>query len=111
MAIVTELFKTRNDGVKLYRTYSDDGKQLLQIETGIIYDEAIDVEGAPYTYTEYEEPENPDPINPDDIDPEDSDPEIPEGEDHVVMTRAELTAKVSELEEQLAAAKILLGVE
>lgn len=52
MAIVTELFKTRNDGVKLFRTYSDEGKQLLQNETGIVYDEAIDVEGAPYTYSE-----------------------------------------------------------
>ena len=52
MEIVTELFKTRNDGVKLYRTYSDEGRQLLQVETGIVYDEAIDVEGAPYTYEE-----------------------------------------------------------
>lgn len=52
MAIVTELYKTRNDGVKLFRTYSDEGKQLLQNETGIVYDEAIDVEGAPYTYSE-----------------------------------------------------------
>lgn len=52
MAIVTELFKTRNDGVKLFRTYSDEGKQILQNETGIVYDEAIDVEGTPYTYSE-----------------------------------------------------------
>lgn len=105
MAIVTELFKTRNDGVKLYRTYSDLGMQILQVETGIVYDEAIDVEGAPYTYVEYEEPTD---------DPEDTNPEIPEGEDvndSTVMTRAELTNKVAELEEQLAAAKILLGVE
>ena len=55
MAIVKELFKTRNDGVKLYRTYSDIGRQILQVETGIVYDEAIDVEGAPYTYTESDE--------------------------------------------------------
>lgn len=52
MAIVTELFKTRNDGVKLFRVYSDEGKQLLQNETGIVYDGVIDVEGAPYTYSE-----------------------------------------------------------
>ncbi len=56
MAIVTELFKTRNDGVKLFRIYSDEGKMVLQNETGIVYDEAIDVEGAPYTYSETGEP-------------------------------------------------------
>jgi hypothetical protein len=50
--IVKELFKTRKDGVKLYRTYSDCGLQLLQEETGIIYDEAVDVETANYTYSE-----------------------------------------------------------
>lgn len=45
-------------------------------------------------------------------DSEDTDPEVPEGtEEADVLTRAELTAKVAELEEQLAATKILLGVE
>lgn len=45
-------------------------------------------------------------------DPEDADPEVPEGTDEGdVLTRAQLTAKVAELEEQLAATKILLGVE
>ena len=53
--IVKEEFKTRADGVKLFRTYSDEGKRLIQNETGIEYDEAIDVEGAPYTYTESDE--------------------------------------------------------
>ena len=51
--IVKELYKTRADGVKLFRTYSDAGKDLIQNETGIIYSEAIDVENAPYTYDEY----------------------------------------------------------
>lgn len=55
MAIVTELYKTRSDGVKLFRTYSDEGKQIIQNETGILYSEAIDVENAPYTYTESDE--------------------------------------------------------
>ena len=50
--IVKEEYKTRADGVKLFRTYSDDGKFIIQNETGITYDEAIDVEDAPYTYTE-----------------------------------------------------------
>lgn len=96
MAIVTELFRTRNDGVNLYRTYSDEDKQILQVETGIVYDEAIDVEGAPYTYVEYEEPVDTD-------DPEDTNPEVEEGTDESsVMTRAELTEKVTELEEQNA---------
>lgn len=50
--IIKELYMTRQDGVKLFRTYSDNGKQIIQNETGITYDEAIDVENAPYTYTE-----------------------------------------------------------
>lgn len=99
MAIVTELFKTRKDGVNLFRTYSDLGMQILQVETGNVYDEAIDVEGAPYAYTEYEEPEEP--VDPETADPEDLAPEIPEDSaESEILTRAELTAKVSELEEQ-----------
>lgn len=54
--IVKEEYKTREDGVKLFRTYSDDGKYIIQNETGIMYAEAIDVENAPYTYTESTEP-------------------------------------------------------
>ena len=53
--IVKEEFKTRADGVKLVRTYSDEGKKIIQNETGIEYTEAIDVENAPYTYTESDE--------------------------------------------------------
>lgn len=52
--IVREFYRTRKDGVNLYRTYSDVGRQLIQNETGIVYDEAIDVENALYTYTEGE---------------------------------------------------------
>ncbi len=50
--IKKELFKTRADGVKLYRTYSDENYRIKQVETGNIYDEAIDVEDANYTYEE-----------------------------------------------------------
>lgn len=50
--IVREFYKTRADGVKLYRTYSDSGLTIRQNETGAEYDEAVDVENAPYTYTE-----------------------------------------------------------
>ena len=54
--IVKEFFATRKDGVNLYRTYSDEGFYILQNETGIEYSEAVDVEGAPYTYTETNKP-------------------------------------------------------
>ncbi len=53
--IVREEYKTRADGVKLFRTYSDEGRRIIQNETGIVYGEAIDVENAPYTYTESDE--------------------------------------------------------
>lgn len=53
--IVKEFYKTRKDGVNLYRTYSDEQYKILQVETGAIYDEAIDVETANYTYVETEE--------------------------------------------------------
>lgn len=47
-----------------------------------------------------------------DVDEEDSNPVVPDDTDNsTVLTRAELTAKVTALEEELAAAKILLGVE
>lgn len=47
-----EFFETRPDGVNLYRTYSDEGFYIIQNETGAEYAEAIDVEGARYTYSE-----------------------------------------------------------
>lgn len=50
--IVKEYFKTREDGVNLYKTYSDLGNYIKQVETGNIYDIAIDIENAPYTYEE-----------------------------------------------------------
>ena len=53
--VIKEYYTTRGDGVKLYRTYSDQGFLILQVETGIQYDEAIDVENAPYTYEETDE--------------------------------------------------------
>ena len=53
--IVKEFYLKREDGVNLYRTYSDENYKIRQIETGAIYDEAIDVENAEYTYEETEE--------------------------------------------------------
>lgn len=61
--IQQEYYRTRSDGVVLTRTYSDEGMKILQRETGILYDEAIDVEPVRYTYKEtiipIEEPEEP----------------------------------------------------
>lgn len=49
--IVTEPYATRSDGVKLFRTFSDEGFSLIRND-GVPYDEAVDVEGCGYTYTE-----------------------------------------------------------
>ena len=54
--IVREFYRTRKDGVSLYRTYSDTGYLIQQTQTGAEYAEAIDVADAPYTYTETETP-------------------------------------------------------
>ena len=53
--VIKEFYKTRNDGVNLYRNYSNENFRILQEQTGEIYDEAIDVEDAPYTYIETNE--------------------------------------------------------
>lgn len=50
--IRTEFHSTRPDGVKLFRTYSDEGYQILQADTGAAYSEAIDVENSGHTYEE-----------------------------------------------------------
>ena len=50
--IIREFYNTRKDGVNLYRTYSDANVLLHKIETEEFYSEAIDIEGAPYTYEE-----------------------------------------------------------
>jgi hypothetical protein len=50
--IKTELLKNGT----LIRHYSDSGMKLLQVETGIMYDDAIDVVPCKYTYEETNEP-------------------------------------------------------
>ena len=50
-----EFYIKREDGVKLYRNYSDEGYKIHKIGTDEIYDEAIDVEGADYEYEETDE--------------------------------------------------------
>ena len=53
MAIITKFYKTRSDGVRLYRTYSDEGRSVIR-EDGVVFDEAIDIENSGHTYTEAE---------------------------------------------------------
>ena len=50
--IIKEFYITRNDGVNLYRTYSDANVKIHKLGTDEVYDEAIDVENAPYEYEE-----------------------------------------------------------
>ena len=45
-------YKTRSDGVNLYKTASDQGVYIRKVGTNNIYPSAIDVEGAPYEYEE-----------------------------------------------------------
>ena len=54
--IKKEYFCTRKDGVNLYKTYSDNGVMIRKIGTEEIYDEAIDVENAPYEYEQTDLP-------------------------------------------------------
>ena len=53
--IVKEYYNTREDGVKLFRTYSDENKYIQKVGTTEIYSEAIDIEDAPYEYVETEQ--------------------------------------------------------
>lgn len=55
MSLIREFYKTRKDGINLYKTYSDENFKIRQIETETIYDEAIDIENASYAYEETDE--------------------------------------------------------
>ncbi|NCC06708.1 MAG: hypothetical protein EOM30_01370 [Clostridia bacterium] len=86
------------DGSTVYQL---DGKPSLDLDNGYT--------AYPTVMTEYEEIVN---SQTQEEDTEDENPEIPEGTDErTILTRAELTAKVTELADELQAAKILLGVE
>lgn len=54
--VVKEFYKTREDGVNLYRTYSNKGLKILKVDTDEVYDEAVDVENSLWTYIEIETP-------------------------------------------------------
>lgn len=53
--VKTEFYRTREDGVNLYRTYSDEGLMLHKVGTDEVYSDAIDVENSGYEYEETEE--------------------------------------------------------
>jgi hypothetical protein len=55
MAIIREFYKTREDGINLYRTYSDLFYKIKKIGTEEIYDEAIDIEYSNFQYEETDE--------------------------------------------------------
>ncbi len=54
--IIREFYKTRSDGVNLYRTFSDENRMIRKVGTDKIYSEAIDVEAAGYSYGETDLP-------------------------------------------------------
>lgn len=87
--IQREHYETRSDGVELYRMYSDAGYLIRQAETGAEYDEAIDVDGAPYSYTE-------------------TDKLVTDGFDIETASPEQLRERLTDTE---TAAKILLGEE
>lgn len=51
MLLRTEIIR-RKDGVQLIRTYSDENKLIRQIETGVLYEEAVDMCDNEFTYEE-----------------------------------------------------------
>lgn len=55
MAIVKEFYRTRKDGINLYKIYSNVNLYIHKIGTEEIYTEVIDIENAPYEYEETEE--------------------------------------------------------
>ena len=50
--IQKEFYRKREDGVNLFRTYSDENKYIRKVDTNEEYSEAIDIEGTPYEYEE-----------------------------------------------------------
>ena len=53
---IKEFYKTRKDGVNLYKTYSDQELKIQKVGTDEIYSSAIDVECAPFEYVETDIP-------------------------------------------------------
>lgn len=54
--IVNDFLETREDGVNLYKTYSDADLMIQKVGTDEVYSEAVDIEGAPFEYDETDIP-------------------------------------------------------
>ena len=54
--IIKEFYRTRKDGVNLYRTYSDATVMIQKVGTDEVYAEAIDVENSGFEYAETDIP-------------------------------------------------------
>lgn len=50
--VIKEFLKTREDGVNLYKTVSDQNLMIKKVGTNELYSSAIDIEGAPFEYEE-----------------------------------------------------------
>lgn len=50
--VVRKFYKQREDGVNLYITYSDTDHYIRKVGTQQVYSEAVDIEGANYSYEE-----------------------------------------------------------
>ena len=55
MAIIKDFYRTRKDGINLYKIYSNVDLYIHKIGTEEMYTEVIDIENAPYEYEETEE--------------------------------------------------------
>lgn len=53
--LVREFYETREDGVNLYKTYSDENKFIRKVGTNEFYEDAIDIEDTPNEYMETNE--------------------------------------------------------
>ena len=54
--IIQKPFEQVGSEMPLIRTYSDLGMKIRQVETGYVYDDAVDVSPCRYTYEETDEP-------------------------------------------------------
>ena len=54
--IIREFYRVREDGIKLYQTYSDLKVYIQKAGTDEIYESAIDIEDANFIYVETDIP-------------------------------------------------------
>lgn len=50
--VITEFYRTRNDGVRLFKTFSNKNKYIRKVGTNKEYEEAIDIENSGFEYEE-----------------------------------------------------------